>query len=174
MESHKHQQHTEGDREKSQHRSHKDHYRKLALMGVLSFVAMYILMYAMVNTMNNVFTNINQFYMAGLMTAAMMVIELAVMGGMYRNKKLNSTILITSVIALAGFFWLIKGQSAVSDKQFLKSMIPHHAGAILMCEEANITDPEIKKLCESILAGQQKEIDQMKSKLAELKGNKEK
>ena len=57
----------------------------------------------------------------------------------------------------------------MSDKQFLKSMIPHHAGAILMCNEANIKDPEIKKLCEEIRLSQQREIEQMKAKLAELK-----
>lgn len=150
-------------------RSH--HYRRLAVMVVLSFIAMYILMYAMVNSFNNVFPNINQFYMAGLMTAAMMIIELAVMGTMYMNKKLNSIIILGSIVALVGFWLLIKQQSAVSDRQFLRSMIPHHAGAILMCEQADITDPEIKKLCESIRSSQQQEIDQMKSKLAELKEN---
>jgi uncharacterized protein (DUF305 family) len=73
-----------------------------------------------------------------------------------------------------GFFLLIKQQSAVSDRQFLRSMIPHHAGAILMCEEAEITDPEIKKLCESIRTSQEKEIAQMKSKLKEIKENRKK
>jgi uncharacterized protein (DUF305 family) len=47
-------------------------------------------------------------------------------------------------------------------------MIPHHAGAILMCEGANITDPEIKELCKTIRSGQQQEIDQMKAKLKQL------
>jgi uncharacterized protein (DUF305 family) len=48
-------------------------------------------------------------------------------------------------------------------------MIPHHAGAILMCNEADIKDPEVKKLCEEIIASQTKEIDQMKLKLTEIK-----
>jgi uncharacterized protein (DUF305 family) len=47
-------------------------------------------------------------------------------------------------------------------------MIPHHAGAILVCEKAPIQVPEIKKLCGAIVAGQRSEIDQMKAKLAEL------
>jgi uncharacterized protein (DUF305 family) len=47
-------------------------------------------------------------------------------------------------------------------------MIPHHAGAILMCEQAPIQDAEIKTLCQSIIASQQDEIDQMKAKLQEL------
>jgi uncharacterized protein (DUF305 family) len=173
MESHKnkhHEEHTSANNSNT----HSHHYRKLVVMAVLSFFAMYILMYAMVNSFNNVFPNINQFYMAGLMTAAMIIIELAVMGSMYMNKKLNSVIVVVSAVALTGFFLLIKQQSAVSDRQFLRSMIPHHAGAILMCEEANITDPEIKKLCESIRTSQEKEIAQMKSKLKEIKESRKK
>jgi uncharacterized protein (DUF305 family) len=38
-----------------------------------------------------------------------------------------------------------------------------------MCNEANISDPEIKRLCEEVMAGQEKEIEQMKSTLAEIK-----
>lgn len=47
-------------------------------------------------------------------------------------------------------------------------MIPHHSGAILMCEQANITDPEVRKLCEAIVKSQREEIAQMKAKLEEL------
>jgi len=138
-------------------------------MAVLSFMAMYILMYSMVNSFSNVFTNVNQFYMAGLMTMPMIIIEIVVMSSMYMNKKLNALIIAISSILLIAFYLFIRQQTAVSDKQFLKSMIPHHGGAILMCNEANIKDPEIKKLCEEIRSSQQKEIDQMKAKLEELK-----
>ena len=51
----------------------------LLIMAGLSFVAMYILMYAMVDTLGNVYANLNQFYMAGLMTVAMMLIEVVLM-----------------------------------------------------------------------------------------------
>jgi uncharacterized protein (DUF305 family) len=150
-------------------KANTQHYRKLLLMAVLSFITMYILMYAMVNTFSNIFPNINQFYMAGLMASPMVIIELLLMGPMYMNKKLNMLLIASSTVLLIVFFILIRQQAAVGDRQFLRSMIPHHAGAILMCEEANITDPEIKKLCEEIKAGQQREIDQMKAKLSELK-----
>ena len=144
------------------------HYNKLYIMAVLSFISMYILMYAMVDTFSNVFLNINQFYMAGLMTAPMMLIEIALMGSMYMDKRLNLIIITVSSLILIGFFLFIRQQSIVSDKQFLRSMIPHHASAILMCEKANIQDPEIKDLCQSIISNQQQEIDQMKAKLQEL------
>jgi uncharacterized protein (DUF305 family) len=47
-------------------------------------------------------------------------------------------------------------------------MIPHHAGAILMCGRATITDTELKKLCGEIMQGQRQEIEQMKKILARL------
>jgi uncharacterized protein (DUF305 family) len=146
----------------------ENHYRHLLIMAALSFISMYILMYAMVNTINNVYNNFNQFYMAGLMTAPMVLIELFVMRAMYQDRRRNALIIAASLIALLGFFLLIRLQTAINDKQFLRSMIPHHAGAILMCEEASIQDPEIQALCQSIISGQQTEIDQMKAKLNEL------
>lgn len=90
------------------------------------------------------------------------------MSSMYMNKKINLAIISASAIMLIVFFLFIRQQTAVGDKEFLKSMIPHHAGAILMCEGANITDPEIKELCKAIRSSQQQEIDQMKAKLKAL------
>jgi uncharacterized protein (DUF305 family) len=145
-----------------------NHYIKLLVMAVLSFVSMYVLMYAMVNTFGNVIPNINQFYMAGLMTMPMVILEIVLMGSMYMNKKLNTFIIALSTIVLIAFFLLIRQQSAVTDKQFFKSMVPHHASAILMCEKANLQDLEIKDLCKSIISGQQEEINQMKAKLEDL------
>jgi uncharacterized protein (DUF305 family) len=44
-------------------------------------------------------------------------------------------------------------------------MIPHHAGAILMCEKAPIQSREIHDLCKAIISGQEQEISQMKALL---------
>lgn len=146
------------------------HYNRLFLMIILSFISMYVLMYAMVNIFANVFANYNQFYMAGLMTAPMIIIEMFLMSVMYHNKKWNIMIIAASFLLLMGFWTLIRQQVAISDKQFLKSMIPHHAGAILMCQNASIHDQEIINLCDKIISGQQVEIDWMRTKL-ELIGN---
>ena len=126
---------------------------------------MYTLMYAMVDTFGNVYPNFNQFYMAGLMTAPMVLIELVVMRSMYKNKKANIVIIAASIVALGGFFLMIRQQTAIADIQFLKSMIPHHAAAILMCGKAPIEDAEIKQLCRTIIDGQSAEIAEMKAKL---------
>lgn len=64
-------------------------------------------------------------------------------------------------------FWLlIRSQAAISDRQFLRSMIPHHAGAILMCEQASIRDADIRRFCQDIVSGQQAEINQMKGSVS--------
>ena len=147
--------------------THSNAYKKLLIMAVLSFISMYVLMYAMVNIFGNVIPNINQFYMAALMTLPMMIIELLLMGSMYMNKKLNTGIIAISSVLLIAFYLLIRQQSFVSDRQFLRSMIPHHASAILMCEKTNLQDPENIALCEAIVSGQQEEIDLMKAKLGD-------
>jgi uncharacterized protein (DUF305 family) len=74
-----------------------------------------------------------------------------------------------AVVARLVFFLFIRQQTAISDRQFLLSMIPHHAGAILMCERASIRDADIRRLCQSVVSGQQAGIDQMKAKLHELR-----
>lgn len=143
-------------------------YFKLLLMTILSFISMYILMYIMVNSYLNVYSNLNQVYMAGVMTIPMILIELFLMKSMYDNKKLNALILMFSALIFILLLFFIRKQIGIYDKQFLKSMIPHHASAILMCNEAKITDPEIKELCKNITSSQQSEIDFMKSKLKKL------
>jgi hypothetical protein len=154
--------------EHRQHSMKEHHYSHLLIMACLSFVSMYVLMYAMVNVAGNVYNNVNEIYMARLMTMPMVVIELFVMRGMYQNHKRNAVIVVATVAAGIAFFVFIRQQTAVSDRQFLRSMIPHHASAILMCEASPIQDPEIQMLCRRIISSQQAEIDQMKAKLREL------
>lgn len=146
----------------------QDHYGRFLIMIALHFIAMYIFMYAMVNVFDNVFNSLNQVYMAALMTASMVLIELPLMSSMYKSKKLNMIILAVGAIVLIGSWFGIRQQAAIGDRQFLRSMIPHHAGAILMCQQASIQDQEIRTLCNNIISGQQAEIDQMKTMLSRL------
>ncbi|RZI86042.1 MAG: DUF305 domain-containing protein [Rubrivivax sp.] len=132
----------------------------------LSFVAMYVLMYAMVDRLGNAVPNINQFYMAGLMTAPMAILEILLMARMYPDKRKNTTILLLGAVVLAACWFGIRAQAGVGDRQFLKSMIPHHAGAILMCEQASLTQPDVKALCDGIVKAQEEEIARMRALLA--------
>ena len=147
------------------------HYLRLLVMIGLSFISMYVLMYSMVNAFGDVYNSVNQFYMAGLMTAPMVVIELLLMSSMYKNKKLNALVIGAGCVIGIAFFLFIKQQTAVGDRQFLRSMIPHHSGAILMCQKASFEDQRIKDLCKTIISGQQAEIDKMRAMLHEAGGS---
>jgi uncharacterized protein (DUF305 family) len=103
------------------------------------------------------------------MVAPMAVIELLVMRSMYPDRRYNAAIIAGSVLVLLASWVMLRQQTAVGDRQFLRSMIPHHAGAILMCERAALDDPEIQALCRSIIKGQQAEIDFMTARLDTLR-----
>jgi len=134
----------------------------LLLMVFFHFLIMYGLMYVMVYKFTDIYPNLNQLYMAGIMTVSMLALEMLFMGSMYKNKNI---ILGISIIMMVLLFIFIRNQTGINNKQFLKSMISHHSGAILMCKNAPVDNLEIKQLCEKIVPSQQSEIDQMKQML---------
>lgn len=138
-------------------------FLRLAMMTVISFIAMYLLMYTMIDKWSDFYPSLSMAYMAGSMTAAMVVIELLVMSSMYKNVRLRNILIGSSSLLLIAFVLFTRYQAGIYDSDFLRSMIPHHSGAILMCANTNLTDPEIKELCREITAGQQREIEQMKA-----------
>lgn len=145
----------------------KDPYVRLLISLSVSYVVMFAVMFSRVNVIENLFASLNQVYMAGLMVAPMLIIMLATMSHMYPNRKLNA-ILLAAGVALIGLCWvLLRTQSGVGNQQFLRSMIPHHAAAILVCEQASITDPRIEQLCQEIIEAQEREIRAMKEIMAQ-------
>jgi uncharacterized protein (DUF305 family) len=138
-------------------------YVRLLVALAISYAVMLVSMYSRVNVLGNVFLSLNQVYMAGLMVAPMLLIMLTVMGSMFQNKRLNAVLFVTGV-ALTLLFWaLVRTQAGVGNRQFLRSMIPHHAGAILVCQQASLTDPRIQELCGQIIESQEREIREMKA-----------
>lgn len=53
----------------------------------------------------------------------------------------------------------------MTDQQFVRSMIPHHAGAILMCGKNRLRDPDLRQLCREIVRSQEAEIERMNAEL---------
>lgn len=137
-------------------------------MFALHLVIMYAINYVMVYTFSEALNNLNMAYMAGMMAAPMVVMMPLMMKHMYPSPKLNALIYISSTIIFFGLFLFIRQQTLIGDKQFIRSMIPHHSGAVLMCEKAPVQDVEIKSLCERIIKSQKEEIAQMKAILDRL------
>ena len=141
-------------------------YWHLAVETTISAVIMYLVMFVMIDNTGSFYNNVNMFYMTMMMVAPMIVIMLiGAMRSMFPNKRLNYILVAGFAALFLICFALIRTQYPIGNTQFLRSMIPHHSGAILMCQEADITDPEIVKLCDGIIKGQKQEIEQMKSLL---------
>lgn len=143
-------------------------YKKFALMLLCSFILMYFVMYLNMNNINDYYTSLTRIYMTILMVSPMAVLMLITMPKMYDNKKINKIILLLSVLFFAGFLTALRQQAAVNDSQYLRAMIPHHSSAIMTSKNANIRDPEVRKLADSIIASQQREINEMNSILQRL------
>ncbi len=160
----KHQNHSSHNHQ--QHRLNP--YTGLALMTVLHFLFMYGMNFLMVDAASSIFMNINALYMTLWMVAPSVVIMIILMKEMYPNKKLNAALSFVSILIFVLSFVFIRQQTFVGDKQFIRSMIPHHSGAILMCQEGKLQDEELKALCSDIIKAQHDEIEKMKTILNRL------
>jgi uncharacterized protein (DUF305 family) len=115
--------------------------------------------------------NINFFYMAILMATPMIVMMPLMMRSMYTNRTWNLVVYVASVVVFVLAFVAIRDQTLVGDKQFVRSMIPHHSGAILMCNRSSLRDAEVRDLCfkpDGIVNSQEREIEQMEAILERL------
>lgn len=140
-------------------------YGVLAVNLGLSLIIMYLGMFAMIWSLGEFVQNVNFLYMALVMWAPMAIVMMVTMKSMYPNRRLNLILLAVFAVTLIASFAAIRNQTAVGDRQFLRSMIPHHSGAILMCERAKLSDPEIRGLCTDIVSSQKAEIAQMQALL---------
>ena len=146
-------------------------YTMLALNLAISLSIMYLAMFAMIWSFGAFFNNSNMLYMALVMWAPMGILMLLMMPMMYPNKKLNMVLLATFALILILSFWAIRDQTLVGDRQFVRAMIPHHSGAITMCNRASIRDQEIRDICfkpNGIIESQKREIAQMEAILKRL------
>ena len=107
-------------------------------------------------------------YMAFLMGAAMVLIMLGFMWGMYKNTVANIAIAIGGIIGFAVALYLVRSQILVDQVSYMRAMIPHHSIAIMTSERANIRDPRVRKLAAEIIEAQRREIAEMKYLIRDL------
>jgi uncharacterized protein (DUF305 family) len=138
-------------------------YKKLLVTVTISFCIMYLTMFLNVDQASHIYFSLTRTYMALLMTSPMVVLMLLTMKSMYPNKRYNQVTLISSIAVFALALLGLRSQTPISDIQYMKAMIPHHSSAIMTSKHADLRDPEVKKLSESIIESQQREIEQMKT-----------
>ena len=146
-------------------------YAKFAAMIATSTLVMFVLMYLNTYSVDHVFFSETRAWMALVMGAAMAIVMLAYMLGMYPNKVANIAISACSALAFAVALWLVRSQATVDEVSWMKAMIPHHSIAILTSERAAIEDPRVRALADQIIATQREEIAEMKALISELEEN---
>jgi uncharacterized protein (DUF305 family) len=137
-------------------------YSRFFAMIATSTVVMYGLMYLNTYAIDHVFYSQTWMWMALYMGAAMSVVMLAFMLGMYSNKTANIAIFAGAAIAFAVSLYLVRSQDTVGDLAWMRAMIPHHSIAILTSERADISDPRVRALADAIIEAQRREIEEMK------------
>lgn len=143
-------------------------YTRFGAMIATSTVVMFGLMYLNVYSVDHIYFSQTRGYMALIMGAAMAIVMLTFMLGMYPNAKASLAIFAASVAVFAVALYLVRSQDTVGDVAWMKAMIPHHSIAILTSERANISDPRVRKLADDIISAQRREIDEMKTLIQEL------
>lgn len=136
-------------------------YSRFFAMIATSVVVMLGLMYLNTYSWDHVFWSETRFYMAFIMGAAMAVIMLSFMLGMYKNKSVNLAIYGGSVIVFALALFLVRSQITVDDTSYMSAMIPHHSIAIMTSERAEIDDVRVRELADKIIEAQRREIKEM-------------
>lgn len=143
-------------------------YARFGLMILTSTAVMFGLMYLNTYQADHVRYSETRTYMAIVMGAAMTIIMLLFMKGMYASKSANIAILVGAAAVFSLFLWLVRSQSTIDDVSYMKAMIPHHSIAILTSSRASISDPRVRKLADGIIETQRKEIAEMEALINEL------
>lgn len=142
-------------------KSQNTRYGTFAAMIGTSMVAMFVLMYLNSFEFSHVRWSEMRFYMTFIMGAAMAVIMLSFMRGMYDSSKINLAIYVGSLVVFAIALFLVRSQTTVQDVSYMRAMIPHHSIAILTSERAEIDDVRVSELADAIIEAQRREIKEM-------------
>jgi Domain of unknown function (DUF305) len=137
-------------------------YRRFLAMIGTSTGVMLGLMYLNTFAWEHVFWSETRFWMAFVMGAAMAVIMLSFMLGMYKDQRKNLAIFGGSVVVFTVALWLVRSQQTIDDVAYMKAMIPHHSIAIMTSERAHIRDPRTRQLAQEIIEAQRREIAEMR------------
>ena len=157
--------------DQQQHQGGGGNYWRFMAMVATSTAIMFGLMYLNTYELDHVFWSETRFWMTFVMGGMMMIVMLLFMWGMYKDKTKNFIILDVGALVFAVALWLVRSQATVNDEEYMSAMIPHHSIAIMTSARAEITDPRVRKLADSIIEAQVKEIAEMKLLIEDIERN---
>ncbi|MEZ5207657.1 MAG: DUF305 domain-containing protein [Acidimicrobiales bacterium] len=146
-------------------------YLRFGAMILVSTTVMFGVMYLNTYELSHVEFSETRLYMSLLMGATMTAIMLAFMLGMHRNRKVNAAIFGLAALVFVGALWLVRSQSAVEDRTYMRGMTPHHSIAVLTSANAEIRDARVRKLADGIIASQCREISEMQWLIDDIDAN---
>lgn len=146
-------------------------YTRFIVMIATSTLVMLGLMYLNTYALDHVYFSETRTWMALYMGAAMAIVMLLFMLGMYQDRRKNVLIFAGAAILFAGSLYLVRSQDTISDQAWQKAMIPHHSIAILTSERAHIEDKRVRELADSIIRAQRREIKEMQWLIRDIEQN---
>lgn len=135
----------------------------LWFMMIGSFIIqMLVMSRIMTNSPSNITFSIGKFYMSVIMALLMGLLEVTMYDIHMRIISLSYYAGLFFILCV--FIYLYRNQIYIEDKDYLEEMIEHHSMAILTSDEIlqKTKSERVKKLAETILTTQEKEIEYMK------------
>jgi Ca2+/Na+ antiporter len=135
----------------------------LYTMMIGSFIIQFIVMSCiMTNSYKNITFSVGKFYMSVIMALLMGLLEVFMFDIHMRIISLYYYLILFFILSI--FIYLYRNQIYIEDKDYLQEMIEHHSMAVLTSDEIlqKTQSERIKKLAETILTTQEKEIEYMR------------
>ncbi len=151
----------------TEHEGGRAQYLRFALMILASAVMCVVVMYLNTYSIDHVFWSWTRFFMTMMSAATMTVIMLGFMLGMYRNRTANAAIAAGAVVLFGAGLFLVRSQTTGGAVAWMRA-IPHHFIAIPTSERADIHDPRVQELADSIIEAQRNEIEEMRTYIEDL------
>ena len=141
---------------------------KFAAMIATSTFIMFFLMYQLVYEAAHLTFSVNRLVASLVMGSVMTVVMLGFMWSMYEGQVTKIAVLAGAAVLGVALLFVNRSQSLIDDARFMKSMIPHQSIAINNARKADIRDPRVRELADTIISSQVREIREMKLLLEDI------
>ncbi|MFS2017359.1 DUF305 domain-containing protein [Massilia sp. CT11-108] len=143
-------------------------YTRFGWMIACSTLVMFDLMYLNTYEIAHVHFSQTRAGMALVMGAAMAIVMLGFILGMYEDRRCNVAIFVGACVIFAVSLWFVRSQATVDDVSYMRAMIPPHSIAIMTSERVRMRDARVRELTDGIAATQRKEIAETEALIADI------